>query len=127
EVQVGVDDYVDLAGIDAGLLEICQQSFLRLEDGAQLVAELVADAGLDEHVVLAGAHQDGVQPRRNAVEGVRRDSLFPKHFRNYAEHGAAIEPVIAVGEHGQLEIAYGGALHRDGSLKIDFHRSTETK
>ena len=61
EVQVSVDDDVDLVGRNAGLLDALQQLRLVLVDGLALFAELVADAGLDQDVLLAGANQQRIK------------------------------------------------------------------
>ena len=115
EMQVGVDDDVDLVGRHAGLLKALQQARLVIVNGAPLVAELAADAGVDQHIVLAGADQQRVGAQRNPVELVRRDAFLPHDLGNDAEHGAAIVPVGAVGEDGEFKIAQRHAVQKNVS------------
>ena len=83
----------------------------------RLFVELVADAGLDEDVVLAGAHQQRIEAERNGVALVGRDALFPHDFGDDAEHGAAVGAIDAVGEDGQLEVAECRSVHRSSPQK----------
>jgi len=81
-------------------------------NSVKLLSELVADARLDEDVVGAGAHQQGVEAERDGITLIGLDALFPHDTRDDAEHRAAIGAVCSVGENRQLEVADCGAMHK---------------
>src|SRR5207245_252426 len=104
EVQVRVDDDVYFLGTNASSGERGRQQLLVGVDLAHLGGLLVADAGLDDHGVFAGADDDGVEAEQDAVLVVGRDALLPQGLGHDAEHGSAVEQVGAVGADGQLEV-----------------------
>ena len=112
EVEVSVNDDVNLIGRNPGLLETIQQARLVLVDGLAFLAELAADAGLDEDVLLAGAEQQGIERQRNGVALVRLDAFFPHDLGNDAEHGAAVHAIGAVGKDGEFKVAQRDSVHR---------------
>ena len=111
EVQMRVDDDVDFVGRNSGGLEVLQQQRLVAIDGLALLAELAADPGLDQHIVPASADQQGIQAHGNVVALVGGDAFFPQNFRHHAEHGAAIQVVVAIGKYRQFEVAQRRTVH----------------
>ena len=76
-MQVRVDDNINSFQRNPGCGKIIEQSHLRLVYALHLVAQLVADAGLDEHDVLAGAYDHRIQPDHDAVLLISSNSRAP--------------------------------------------------
>ena len=88
--------------------KLCGKSCLASKMLRCFFRQLVADSGLDHHRMLAGAHHDGVGSQQNLVSLIGRRTFLPQGFRHYAEHGAPIEQIGAVGEDGQFKVAQRG-------------------
>src|ERR1700733_3258671 len=70
EVQVTVDDDVDLVRPYARGCQGMGEEFLITMDVPHLWRLLVADAGLDQHCLAAGSHDDGIQTENDTVLAV---------------------------------------------------------
>ncbi len=109
EVEMGVDDDVDFFRTNLGGFERVRELLLGAINLVEFGRELVADAGFDGDGVLTGAHDDGIEAEKDAVLRVGGSAFFPERFGDDAEHGSAVEEIVAVGEDGELEVADGGA------------------
>src|SRR6185437_3881915 len=91
-------------GPNPGGLESARKLLLGVENLAKLFRKLIADAGFNRNGVLARADNDRVESEQDAVLVVGRRALLPHGLGNHAEHGSAIEQIVAVAEHGQLKV-----------------------
>jgi hypothetical protein len=105
EVEVGVDYDVDVFGGEAGLVKVVDELGVVAVNFALLFGELVADAGFDQDILFAGADEQRVEAGGDAVLFVGLDATLPEDFGNYAEEGAAVEVVGAVGDDAEFEVA----------------------
>src|SRR5208282_3658071 len=78
----------------------------------QLLRQFIADAGLNQDVLLARPHQQGIQSRLNPVLLVRQQLLRPHRLRNYAKESSAIKKVSSVGNDGEFKIAESCSMHK---------------
>ena len=106
-----IDYNVDLVRQKPGGTQVFEQFGGLTEDLCHLVRKFVADAGLDEDVLFAGADKHGVQASGDAVFVIGGDLARPQGFWNDAEEGPAIEEIVAVGERGEFKVADGDSLH----------------
>ncbi len=102
---MGIDDDVDVVRAQAGLVEVVKELGVVAVDGLLLFGELVADAGFDEDIFVAGADQEGVQAGGDAVLFVGLDAALPEDFGDDAEEGSAVQVVGAVGDDAEFEVA----------------------
>ena len=112
KMQVRIDDDVDIFRRDSGGVQVVEQLGRLFEDLDQAVRQFVADASLDQNVLLAGAHKQRIQSRVEPVLLVRRDLLRPHGLRNDSEKGSAIEEVSSIGDDCEFEIAESCAMHK---------------
>ena len=108
EVEVGIDDNVDLLGVDTGGGERGGEEFLIAVDLTHLGGLLVADAGLDEDGVVSGADDGGVESQEDAVLVVGGGAFLPECLGDDTEHGTAVEPVYAIGADGEFVVSEVG-------------------
>ncbi len=87
---MGVDDDVDVFWSDSCGGKIGKQLGGLAVELDHPLGELVAHAGFDEHVLLAGADKERVQPRLHVVSFVGHDFARPHDFGNHAEERAAV-------------------------------------
>ena len=110
------------SGLICAACKALQQELPGVEDGAQFFRQLVADAGLDHHRMFAGAYNDRVGSQQNLVSLIGRRALLPHGFRHYAEHGAPIQQIRAIGQDGQVHIAERGVAAYQVACGVSFRR-----
>ncbi len=115
EVQVGVDHDVNVFRRNAGGGQIVQQLCRLAENLNQSFRQLVADPGFDQDRLLASADHDGIQSHRNVVVLVGLYFLAPHDLGDDAEECSAVEPINAVGDGHEFEVAKRQAVH-EGAL-----------
>src|SRR5216683_4758540 len=120
EVEMRVDDDVHLIRLNSGRSERRRQKLLVAVDLAHLCWLLVADPGLNQHRLLPGAHDNGVEPQQDAVLVVGWGALLPERLWHYAKHGSAVEVVGAIGADGQFEVTNMRA--RPNEICVSGHR-----
>src|SRR5208283_6105708 len=88
EVEMGVDDQIDLIGLDAGLCERVQKGIavLNVVDGALLGIHLCTITGFNDDVFAMGANEQRIGAHADAVFLVGRRFFLPENFRDDAEH-----------------------------------------
>jgi len=96
EMEMGVDDDVDVFRGDSGGVEVLEQLGRLLVDLRHLLRQFVADAGFDQDVLVAGAHEQRIQSCIDAVLRIGHDFLRPHCLRNHAEESSAIEEVGSI-------------------------------
>ena len=100
EVEMRCDDDIDFARLDAEVRQRCFEP-RRIPivghsiDGLELVALLVAQAGVDQHGGLVRLHKQTTHRERYPVPLVTGRSTIPQRLRNDTEHGPTVEPQAA--------------------------------
>ena len=107
EVQVCVDHDVDVVRRNACGGQVVEQLRGLTENLDQSVRQLVADAGFDQNRLLSGLHHDRIQSDRDVVLGVGFHFLSPHDFGNDAEESSSVQPVNAVRNGDEFEVAQG--------------------
>jgi hypothetical protein len=111
KVQVTVDDDVNVFRHDAGGGEIVEQLGGLSVKLDHPFGELVADARLDENILLAGSDEQRIEADHDMVVGVGGDSTRPHDLRDNSEQRATVERISAVGKGGEFEIAEREPVH----------------
>jgi hypothetical protein len=107
EVQMRREDDIDVISRHPRLRERVLKVSLAIDaiDGDAFVVHLVADASVDQHDAGIAPHEQRPHSKGDAILVVRGRPLFPQRFRHDAEHGAAVEPEVAVQQRRQFKAA----------------------
>ena len=105
EVQMRVDHHIDLFGTNSSRRQRRRQKLLVLVNLLQLRRLLVADAGFDQHRMLARPYDRRVHAQEDTILLIGHDPLLPQRLRDHTEHRTAIQQVCAIRTNRQLELA----------------------